>query len=64
MPNRVKEFREKEGMTQEELAQKSNVSRNTISTLETKDNSNVTNEVMKKIAKALNKSVVTIFFKN
>lgn len=64
MKNKVKEYREKEKMTQEELAQKSDVSRNTISGLETGVNTNVTYEVMEKIAKALNKKVATIFFNN
>lgn len=62
MQNRVKEYREKEDMTQEELAQKADVSRNTISAIETGVNTNVTYEVMEKIAKALNKKVATIFF--
>lgn len=62
MQNRVREYREKENMTQEELAIKSEVSRNTISAIETERNKNVTYEVMEKIAKALNKKVATIFF--
>lgn len=62
MQNRVKEYREKEGLTQEELSKKSEVSRNTISAIETGSNTNVTYEVMEKIAKALNKKVATIFF--
>lgn len=62
MQNRVKEYREKEGLTQEELSKKSEVSRNTISAIETGTNTNVTYEVMEKIAKALNKKVTTIFF--
>ena len=62
MQNRVKEYREKENMTQEELAKKSEVSRNTISAIETGANTNVTYEIMGKIAKALNKKVATIFF--
>ena len=64
MQNRVKEYREKAKMTQEELAAKSDVSRNTISSLETGANTNVTYEIMEKIAKALNKKVATIFFNN
>ena len=64
MQNRVKEYREKAKMTQEELAEKSEVSRNTISSLETGANTNVTYEIMEKIAKALNKDIATIFLKN
>lgn len=64
MQNRVKEYREKAKMTQEELSVKSEVSRNTISSLETGANTNVTYEIMEKIAKALNKKVATIFFNN
>ena len=64
MKNRVKEYREKSKMTQEELAEKSEVSRNTISSLETGANTNVTYEIMEKIAKALDKKVATIFFNN
>lgn len=59
-----KEYREKEGLTQEELSKKSEVSRNTISAIETGTNTNVTYEVMEKIAKALNKKVATIFLIN
>lgn len=62
MQNKVKEYREKKKMTQEQLAEKAEVSRNTISILETKANANVTYEVMQKIAKALDKKVATIFF--
>ena len=62
MQNRVKEYREKRRMTQEQLAEKSQVSRNTISALETKPNANVTYEVMQKIAKSLDEKVATIFF--
>lgn len=62
MQNRLKEYREKANLTQDELAKKSDVSRNTISTLETKENANVTYEIMEKIANALNKKVATIFF--
>ena len=62
MKNKVKEYREKENMTQEELSAKSDVSRNTISALERGVNTNVTYEIMERIAKALNKKVATIFF--
>lgn len=62
MKNKVKEYREKAGLTQEQLAEKAEVSRNTISSLETKTNTNVTYEIMQRISEALNKKVATIFF--
>lgn len=62
MKNKVKDFREEQNLTQEELAKKSGVSRNTISGLETGTNINVTYEVMEKIAKALNQKVAVLFF--
>lgn len=62
MQNKVKFYREKVGLTQQELAQKATVSRNTISSLETQNNFNVTYEVMNKIASALGYTVPTIFF--
>ena len=60
--NKIKEYREKSNMTQEDLAEKSAVSRNTISALERGTNTNVTYEIMERISKALNKKVSTIFF--
>ena len=51
-------------MTQEELAVKSEVSRNTISNIETDVNTNITYKVMEKIANALNEKVAVIFFNN
>lgn len=63
MPSNLKYYRESEGFTQEELAKKSEVSRNTISSIETGANINVTYNVMEKLANALGKSVEEIFFK-
>lgn len=62
MANKVKHYREKMSLTQQELAEKSRVSRNTISALETQNNVNVTYDVMNKLANALNESVSNIFF--
>lgn len=62
MINRVAEFRLKLGMTQEELAEKSGVSRPYISEIETGSQKVISNVVMLKIANALNESVNTIFF--
>lgn len=62
MANRLKFYREKVGLTQQELAERSGVSRNTISALETQDNVNVTCEIMNKLSNALGYKAVTIFF--
>lgn len=62
MKNKLKHYREKKGLTQQELSNKSDVSRNTISALETQENVNVTYDVMKKLADALDCKPTTIFF--
>ena len=64
MKNKVREYRLKEGMSQEELAKKSGVSRTTISDLENEKVDVVTNITLQKIANALNRKVSTIFFMN
>ena len=56
MKNRLKELRECRGMSQEELAEKSGVSRTTISEEVT------TNITLERIAKALGEKVSNIFF--
>lgn len=63
MKNRVKEYRLKEGLTQEELSAKSEVSRSTISGLENGSLEVITNVTMQRIANALNRKIATIFFK-
>lgn len=62
MKNRLKEIREEEGMTQEELSKKSTVSRTIISELENQKTDVITNMTLEKIAEALNKKVTDIFF--
>ena len=62
MENKIEELRKEKGWSQEELSIRSKVSRNTISALETGSHINVTYSTMKKIAKALNKTVEYIFF--
>lgn len=62
MENKVKEFREKLKMTQEELAEKSGVSRATISGLENNNIDVITNKTMAKIAFALGKKTKNVFF--
>ncbi len=64
MKNRVKEYRLKEGLTQEELSAKSEVSRSTISGLENGSLEVITNVTMQRIANALNRKIATIFFKD
>ena len=62
MKNILKEILEKQGLSQEELSRKSNVSRTIISELENGKTDVITNVTLEKIAKALNKKVVDIFF--
>lgn len=64
MENKLKEVREEQGMSQEELAKISQVSRTTISELESKKKKVTTNVTLEKIAKALNKKISDIFFTN
>ena len=64
MKNRVKEIREELGMSQEELAEKSRVSRTTISGLENETIDVITNITLEKIAGALGKKVPEVFFQD
>ena len=59
---KIKEAREEKGITQEELSNKSGVSRNLISRLETGDLKSTSTNTLIKIANALEKSVNDIFF--
>lgn len=61
MPFKIKEARLACGMTQDELAKKSNVSRTTIIGLETGSIKVTTTETLIKIASALDKKVSDIF---
>lgn len=63
MNNRVKEFRQNQGLSQEELSIKSGVSRPTISMIETNSLDNIESKTMLKLAKALNCDIGDIFFK-
>lgn len=62
MGYRIKEVRESLNMTQEELAEKSGVSRCTISALESDSQRTTTTKTLLKLAQALGKSVDEIFF--
>ena len=59
---KIKEYREAANMTQEELAEKSGISRGTISALENGTARNTTSKTLLQIAKALNATVEQIFF--
>ena len=61
MKNRLKEYREKASMTQEELAKKSGVCRTTISGLESGSVKVTSTKTLSKIAEALNKKVSDLF---
>lgn len=63
MNNKVKEFRQAQGLSQEELSIKSGVSRPTISMIETNTLDNIESKTMLKLAKALNCDIGDIFFK-
>jgi transcriptional regulator with XRE-family HTH domain len=62
MGYKIKEVREARKMTQEELAEKSGVSRGTISALENGSVRTTTTKTLFKLAKALGTSVDQIFF--
>lgn len=62
MKNRVKEEREIQGLSQEQLSNRAEVSRTIISELENGKTDVITNVTLEKIAKALGKKVTDIFF--
>lgn len=62
MGYRIREVREKLKMTQDELSEKSGVSRATISALENGSERATSTQTLLRIAKALGTSVENIFF--
>lgn len=62
MKNKVKYYREMKGISQEELAEKSGISRTTISGFENETIKVTTNSTMDKVAKALGVSTVELFY--
>lgn len=61
MDNRLREIREEKRITQEELAEKSGVSRTTISGIENKTIRSTTSKTLMAIAKALDVTVEKFF---
>ena len=59
---RIKELREKLDMTQEELSEKSGVSRGTICALENGTDRNTTSKTLLNIARALETTVDRLFY--
>ena len=59
---RIKQLRVMKGLTQEELAEKSGVSRGTISALENGIDRTTTSKTLVKLAQALDTTVDRIFF--
>lgn len=62
MGYKIREVREKQGITQEELSNKSGVSRAVIASLENDDKTSTTTKTLSKIAQALGVTVGDIFF--
>lgn len=62
MGYKVKEIREEKKLTQEELSEKSGVSRTIISAMESGKDVTTTTKTLLKIAKALDTTVDAIFF--
>lgn len=58
---KIKEIREQLGMSQEELAKQSGISRYLISKLENGEDVNITKKTMILLSKALNKAVSEVF---
>lgn len=58
----LKEVREEKGMTQEELSEKSGVSRGTISAIENGTDRATTTKTLVALARALETTVESIFF--
>ena len=61
MPYKVKEFRELNNMTQAELCKKANISRQTLSDLESGKEVNTTVATLQKLANVLNCKVSDLF---
>lgn len=60
--NKIEKIRKEKGITLQKLAELSNISAGYLCHLEKGSRNNPSLEVMKRIAKALNKSVTEVFF--
>ena len=60
--NKLKKIRKEKGVTIKELAEKTGISMGYISHLENGSRSNPSKKVMEKISKALEETIVKIFF--
>lgn len=61
LKNRLKAFREEQGMSQEELSEKTGLSRTTISKIENNEEVNVNTKTIAKIAEVFNVAPSEIF---
>ena len=61
MPFKIKEFREKRNLTQLELCKKANISRQTLSDLESGREVNTTAATLRRLAEALDCKISDIF---
>ena len=62
MGYKLRERREQMKLTQEELAKKSGVSRQTISSIEQNVNKSVSSRTLEKLARALDTTIGSLFF--
>lgn len=62
MMNKLKQTREKQGITQDELSRKSGISRTTISMIENRENKPASSKTLLALASALGTTVAHIFF--
>ena len=62
--NRIKQYREEQGITMKEIAEKCGISAGYLCHLEKGRRANPSTEVMEKIARALNKTIPEVFFSN
>lgn len=62
LANKIREYRKKKGLTQQELAVRASVSRNTIIGLESGAIDTTTTDTILKLSKALNVAIPKIFF--